>query len=173
MIIGCDPGSHGGISFLDKFGIDVHPLPIFIDKSKGKKERFISVNGLHKLIDIILVTKGLSAKEVSVYVEDVHSLFNMSASSNFKMGYNLGTLHGFLDKYFSHYYLVKPKEWQGLVWTEADKVKKENGRTDTKKTSLNAARRIFPDESFMPEGKRTPQDGLFDSALIAYYGYQQ
>ena len=41
---------------------------------------------------------------------------------------------------------------------------------NTKKTTLSAAKRIFPDETFILEGKRVPHDGMYEAALMAVYG---
>ena len=59
-----------------------------------------------------------------------------------------------------------------VPYIKRDKTKGERFKTDTKATSLNAARRIFPGETFLatPRSKK-PHDGLVDAALIAYVGF--
>ena len=75
---------------------------------------------------------------------------------------------------------VTPRTWQKSIWHEADRVmrakqdrKTKEGNTDTKKTSLNAAKRLFPTVNFIPKGKKVPKDGLYDAALIAEYGRRE
>jgi hypothetical protein len=67
---------------------------------------------------------------------------------------------------------IAPKKWQASVIQPSDVVLKEGKKTkDTKKTALNAAKRIFPNENLVPKGKKVPHDGLVDALLIAYYGF--
>lgn len=166
MIIGIDPGSQGGIAFLGK-SLTVFKMPVIKIKNGKKTETHLSISDLKRL----LLDSTYCGFEAIIYVEDVHSIFGVSASANFKMGYNLGMLHSLLDDLYGDYYLVQPKEWQKKIWTEQDYVIKENGRKDTKKTSLNAAQRIFPNEPFLATDRSSvPHDGMFDAALIAYYG---
>jgi hypothetical protein len=166
MIIGIDPGIKGAIAFYDPTTkhLQTFKMPTFEQPKKGKgNETFVDVKALRKFI--------VPHKEVPVFIEDIHSIFGTSASSNFKMGYNLGMLHATLDQLIGQYYLVSPTMWQKDVWIDADVVKKTTTkRTDTKATSLNAAKRIFPAHNFIPQGCWTPDDGLVDAALIAFYG---
>lgn len=164
MIIGIDPGAQGGICLLGlDDGIDLYRMPLFEEVINGKKVKHISVNKLEKILSPhVRWCQG-------IYVEDVHSIYGTSAASNFKMGYNLGMLHSLLDRLFGEYFLIRPKQWQ-KVWVESDKVYRPNKRIDTKATSLNAAKRLFPKETFIPDGCRSPHDGVVDATLIAYNG---
>lgn len=183
MIIGIDPGAKGGIVFLKDGKLTAHPMPIWTEEiklSKPKKlknrikthrtEINISVNQLEALFKAA-IGRGMKS-DFKVYVEQIKDIFGISSQANFKMGYNLGMVHSVLDRVFGEYYMVRPQEWQKQVWIDSDIIKKPNKRNDTKATSLNAANRIFPNESFILEGCKKPHDGLFDAALIAHYGSQ-
>jgi hypothetical protein len=66
--------------------------------------------------------------------------------------------------------LVQPKKWQADIWANVDKIYKTGKKIDTKKTSLMAAKRLFPNESFLATSRsRVPHDGIVDAALIAQY----
>lgn len=121
--------------------------------------------------------KELNALYWWIYIEDVHSLYGMSAWSNFRFGltkwYTWGSLLYSCDVWF-----VTPKERQKTVREEEDIeiVEGSKSKTDTKKTSLNCANRIFwVDDTYREATSRsyTPHDGIVDSALIAYYAYLQ
>jgi len=179
MIIGIDPGAQGGIAFLHKGKLTLHVMPIWTEEiplSKPKKlkngkmrthrtETNISIKQLN---DLLWDHRG-----AKVYCEHIKEIFGTSAQSNFKMGFNYGMVQAVLDHIFGDYFLVRPQEWTKEIWIDSDIVKKANKRNDTKATSLNAARRIFPGESFIAPNGKTPHDGLVDAALIAYYGSQR
>jgi len=102
-------------------------------------------------------------------IEDVHSIYWMSAKSNFNFWFIKGFKYSVLcdqDTVF-----VQPKTWQKTAWNGWDivyKSVKPRKVKDTKATSLNAAQRIFPWVDWRVGRQRVQQDGLYDSALIAY-----
>lgn len=118
-----------------------------------------------------------------VYIEDVRSLFGMSAASNFTFGENKGILQGVVSAYKLRYSLIHSKTWQSVAWRGirpiTKKVKgKSKGETvmkdkvDTKATSLLACKRLFPDVNLLATDRsKKPHDGLVDALLIAYFGY--
>lgn len=105
-----------------------------------------------------------------VICEIPHSVFGASAKSNFTFGYSVGSTIQSLYSYTDSVNLVRPKEWQKLVWQPQDKVK-----GNTKVTSFNAAKRIlgnqWKDEDFIPPRGRVVNHNYVDAFLIAYYGY--
>ena len=102
---------------------------------------------------------------VHVGIENVHAIQGRAgATSNFQFGLGKGILMGLVQALGHRYTLVNPKAWQKIAWEGVTKQK------DTKQTSLIAAKRLFPGESFLAtERSRVPHDGLVDAALIAYY----
>jgi hypothetical protein len=185
-VIAIDPGVDGGLALYDGFNLWTYEMPTFeistpLAKPKKlksglkthKTERYISTKAVLELL-----VYQLEISTCDVFIEDIASFYGISASVNFKMGYNLGMLHSVLDTHTDQFRLVKPSVWQKKVWIDEDKVIRSNpsakvkqSRTDTKATSLNAAKRIFPDHDLTTKGKRKEHDGLIDAALIAYYGF--
>ena len=103
-------------------------------------------------------------------LEDVHSLPGVSAKANFSFGENKGEYRGMLVALELPYMEVQPKVWQKVAWEGVPLMKNSKGRTDTKAMSLTAAKRLFPNESFLATSRSSvPHDGLVDAALIAYY----
>lgn len=153
----CDPGINGGIAFILADGsLELYTIP-----KVGNKVDY------RELASLLSKYRG---GDVYFCIEDVHSIFGSSAKSNFSFGLIKGFKMGVCFESGYSVDLVPPKKWQKEIWNTTDIVKKGNGRTDTKATSLLAAKRLFPNESFL-KGSRSkkPFDGLYDAALIAEY----
>lgn len=163
--IGIDPGSQGFISVL-------HP--------SGEREYLSIRDNSPQGLAAFLSEKKRNCEDIFVIMEEVHALFGSSASSTFSFGEINGLLKGILIALKIPFALVQPKEWQSCIWINQDKVFKTgkvNPKTgkpsrvvDTKPTSINAARRLFPDIDF----RRTPKcakldDNKVDSVLICEY----
>ena len=123
-------------------------------------ERFAYIRGEYK--DIVCV------------IEDVHAIFGSSAKATFQFGLCKGYLLGLLAANRIPYHLVQPKEWQKEMWTNADKViryKVDGGKmTDTKNTSINACKRIFPHLDLRKSSKsKKIDDNKVDSILMSEY----
>lgn len=150
--IGLDPGSDGFLCAMTEGRFD------FISFKDEKP---------HKIADYLRLVK--ESGEVTACMEDVHSVFGSSAKSNFNFGVNVGTITGLLIALRIPYVKVPPKDWQKEIWVNGDKVKSD-GKTDTKKTSMNAARRLFPDIDLRKNLRcSVPHDGKCDSLLICEY----
>lgn len=112
--------------------------------------------------------------EVVAVMEEVHAVFGASAKSTFNFGEIFGFLKGVLITSGIPYHLVQPKEWQGEIWINEDKVwrYKHDGKkmVDTKNTSIAAARRLFPSIDLRRTPKcKSPDDNKVDSLLICEY----
>jgi len=177
--IGVDPGLNGGITIMNNNEIITHVMPINTFKIKKKEFRYIDNK---KLRDIFLNIYNI--KEANIFIEDIHSLFGMSAKSNFSFGFGYGNLITTLDVFDLDYQKVTPKIWQKSVWNSKDIVRGEpflnkkgilkDGKIDTKATSLNAVQRIYPDLNLLASKRcRVPHDGIVDATLIMLYGYMQ
>lgn len=109
---------------------------------------------------------------VIAIIEEIHSIFGVAASSNWKLGNVFGMQEMGLIANKIPYHLVPPKTWQAQVWSHSDKVmvlKKGNKKetTDTKTTSLRAFKRIFPNEDFRSSPRSLNfHDGMVDAALM-------
>lgn len=110
-------------------------------------------------------------KDNSVAVmEEIHAIVNSSAKATFAFGEIFGFLKGLFTALDIPYALVPPKTWQNEIWINSDKVFKEGKKIDTKKTSINAATRLFPSIDFRKNDRcRTIDDNKVDATLIGEY----
>ena len=144
------------------------------------KHYSIEDNDLYQLSEIMDEIRSKYDNLVCV-IEDVHSIFGSSAKSTFNFGFNKGYLIGLLAANKIPYVLVQPKEWQKVMWTNADmvvsykqvKVKDKivsKKVVDTKATSINAAKRLFPTIDFRKsERAKKIDDNKVDATLMSEY----
>lgn len=98
---------------------------------------------------------------LAIAVEDVHSIHNSSAASNFTFGGRrrepnalFAMMVEMMERYGSHpdvrfmFEEVQPKTWQKELHTTADRVYTA-AKLDTKATSIRCAMRLFPLVSFV------------------------
>lgn len=164
--LGIDPGAIGFITAM------------FPD---GTKE-FYSIDENDDL-DLHRVLKSIKARswEVTAVLEDVHAIFGCSAKSTFNFGEIKGILKGLLIANEIPYTLVQPKTWQSEIWNNQDMIvsyktvirgDKEIKQkvVDTKSTSINAARRLFPNIDLRKNERcKKTDDNKVDSLLMAEY----
>lgn len=165
VYLGIDPGAKG---FLTLYGnVDI-------------KHYSIADNDFYKLGDILREIKELHPNIVCV-MEEVHAIFGSSAKSTFSFGEINGLLKGLLIANKIPYHLVEPKKWQKEIWENKDMVVTYKSVTirgkqimkkeiNTKQTSINAAKRLFPNIDFRKtERCKNIDDNKVDSTLIAEY----
>ena len=155
-------------------GIDVGDKGFITTQKDGTFSHYsIKDNDFYQLSEIMADIRQNNAEVVCV-IEDVHSIFGASAKATFNFGLNKGYLLGLLAANKIPYHLVQPKEWQKEIWSNADKVTRyrtDGGKTtDTKNTSINACKRIFPSLDL----RKTPRcknidDNKVDSILMSEY----
>ncbi len=147
LIAGVDPGANGAIAVLDSSNPDSVAL---LDLAKVTP--FDAYQWLHK------------QQPNSVWIEDVHSLFGMSAKSNFGFGKNLGIVTA-IAKIAINGQTVKtvtPKIWQKYVGVTV------RGKA-IKKQVAEIAQSLYPTTELY--GKRGGLlDGRADALMIAHYG---
>ena len=108
-------------------------------------------------------------KDCLVAIEDLHSVYGASAKSNFQFGSNNGYVIGVLDALKIKFVKVQPKAWQKEMWKGISPIVK-NGKVETKATSLEAARMIYPTEAFLASKRSSKaHDGIVDAVLLAHY----
>ena len=144
------------------------------------KHYSIEDNDLYQLSEIMAEIRSKYDNLVCV-IEDVHSIFGSSAKSTFNFGFNKGYLIGLLAANKIPYVLVQPKEWQKVMWSNADmvvtykqiKIKDKmvsKKVVDTKATSINAAKRLFPTIDFRKsERAKKIDDNKVDATLMSEY----
>ena len=146
-ICGIDPGNSGALCVLDSSNL-AHPA--LLDTNK------------HTIYDIANWLHNQHIDEV--YLEDVHSLFGMSAKSNFSFGRNLGVVMAIAQIITqgkpTNY--VTPKVWQKYVGVTA---KGKAIKTEVAKIATT----LYPTAIIHgPQGGLL--DGRSDAILIAHYG---
>lgn len=166
VYMGIDPGSKGFITVMHENGI------IFFS---------IEDNDFYRIGDIFREIKE-SFPNVVCVMEEVHAIFGSAAKSTFSFGEINGLLKGFLIANKIPYHLVQPKKWQNEIWDCKDMVvtykdvlvkdkvirKKD---VNTKQTSLNAAKRIFPNVDLRKSERcKKYDDNKVDSLLLSEYG---
>lgn len=163
--IGVDPGKKGGIVAITQNGIiGKWVIPLLGDNVDG--------NGIWTILS------ALKEKyNCTLILEDVHSLFGMSASTNFSMGHTLGILDGIIAVSKIRLIRVSPKTWQKSIWENNDMVYKpikpeqKKPSVDTKATSINAAYRLYPNADFRATTRsKNPWDGITDACCLSEYG---
>ena len=153
FIAGIDPGANGAIAVLDSENPDSVEL---LDLKK---------NTIFDTYYWLKDELGLQNKDktAEIWVEDIHSMYGMSAKSNFGFGRNLGTilaitelLKGIPPK------TVTPKVWQKYIGVTA------KGKA-IKKQVAKIAQGLYPTAEL--HGKRGGLlDGRSDALMIAHYG---
>lgn len=152
VIIGIDPGKEGFITAM--FPDGEFQFFSMTDNTDGQCADFIA---------------GLASNPCVVAMEDVHAIFGSSAKTTFSFGQIKGFLLGLIVANKIPYHLIPPKTWQKLIWENCDKVMSA-GKVDTKKTSTNAALRIFPTIDFRRNERcRILDNNKVDATLIAEY----
>lgn len=163
--LGIDPGSKGFLS------IQYNGVFSFYS---------ITDNDLYQLSKIMADFRSKYANLICV-IEDVHALFGSSASSTFTFGFNKGYLMGLLAANNIPYVLVQSKIWQKEMWGNSDMVithkeitmkgkKIIKKQVNTKETSINAAKRLFPQLDFRKtERCKKMDDNKVDATLMSEY----
>jgi crossover junction endodeoxyribonuclease RuvC len=155
LVIGIDPGLHGGIAFRKNEAMRVEPLPTFkISKGNGSRQ-ILNLTDLAAMID----DQTKDESKVQVFLEYVSSSPQMGVTSAFNFGEGFGAIKGIIAAYFLPITLVTP-----VVWKRALKVSKN------KDDSRNRASQLMP--TYAHHWARHKDDGLAEAAMIALYGQQ-
>lgn len=186
IYIAIDPGKSGGISAVDTNGnvIFKKEMPLLNDE--------LDAVGLYSIL-----SDAMGNYNCVLVVEDVHSIFGVSASNNFVFGWVCGQIDAVVKLSKIKHEYIQPKFWQKNCWTNSDMIYKplkegqKRASVDTKATSLITAMRLFPREDLrghveikyygdtkenrklnragepIPTKKNKPHDGIVDSLLMA------
>ena len=148
-ICGIDPGSNGAICVLDR-----------------NDSTYIAFCDLKKSTTYDIAIWLFNQKVTYIWIENIHSLYGMSAKSNFNFGKNLGvvtTISEIISKGDnSKIRTVTPKIWQQYIGVT------KKGK-HIKKNVADIAKKLYPDVEI--HGKRGGLlDGRSDACMVAYYG---
>lgn len=121
-------------------------------------------------LDITDYLRQFAISECVCVIEDVRAIHGSGATATFNFGYGKGILIGILTALAIPYTQVAPKKWQKEMWDNTDKVN-SGDKIDTKKTSINCAKRLFPHIDFRRTEKcKNVDDNKVDATLLCEYG---
>jgi len=148
VYLGIDPGAKGFLCFLDIDTKKMKFVPTPCLETPAREVRKI-IMAMHKKHGIVRAA-----------VEDVHSIYGMSAKSNFMFGWNVGGINMLLESTGVGFDRIQPKVWQkgiGLVPKRPPRKPPER-----KKAIAGIALRLYPDAPI-----RGPRGGLLDGKADA------
>jgi hypothetical protein len=155
MIIGIDNGLKGGLVAMQRRGgiLFYSAMPTVLNSQCDKNE-----------IDIVKVADwvcqfGVEGTDVTLE-EPLHAAG--SSQSLRSMAMSFGGIRGILMGRGFKVHRMQVGEWQTTMIGRGPK-------GTSKKRALEASRKLWPEESFILKGCRTPHDGIIDAALIAEY----
>lgn len=152
--IGIDPGLNGGIAVVGRMITKADRTPII----EGDK-RTMNLPACAEWIKKAVEANGGGAFAV---IEKVHAMPSQGVSSTFTFGKGYGSWLGVLSTLGIPYQEVTPQAWKKAMLDGANK--------DDKASSINRASGLFPHVKLIPEGCRTPSDGMAEALLMAEYG---
>ena len=161
LIAGIDPGTNGAIAVLDSESPDSVALLDLKNKSIIDIWDWLQADMPTEYDN--LGYKWSSRVLIKIWVEDVHSMFGMSAKSNFGFGKNLGMILTIAELApASETHMVTPKIWQKYIGVTV------KGKA-IKKEVAKIAQGLYPNAELY--GKRGGLlDGRADALMIAHYG---
>ncbi len=173
IYMGIDPGGDGCITWMDqKHFLDFE----FLKDLKIGKEW--DLNGLKNFF------KEFEKKDIHVVLEGVNCDPQWTAKTNWSLSRCLTMLETIMSCYNIPYTLIKPRVWQKEMFQGVSEIRKPSkvnkngvtvrGRLDTKKMSILAAQRLFPNVTMkkpLKNGKwsKNYHDGKTDSVLMCEY----
>lgn len=150
MIVGIDPGLSGALVFFNSSEIVVaHDMPTFELVRNRKKRREIDINTLHSVLT--------SEKFEHAFIEQVHSMPQMSAPTVFAFGKSYGIVLGVLAALQIPVTAIDPRVWKKALQVPAAK----DGARARASQLLPGAAHFWP---------LVKHDGRAEAALIALYG---
>ncbi len=151
-IAGVDPGKNGGLVLL-------HTLP-------GDFAPDVEAYVMPVIQEFAAIM--LSNKKAHVFIEKAQSFPGGGVSGMFNYGQHFGELLGVLWAYDIPHTLVPPRTWSKVLHAGT-------AGTDTKKRSVEAAQRLYPNVRLSAGGERAkrPHLGIVEALLIAEFGRRQ
>ena len=158
IIVGIDPGIHGGVAWINGTGAGAMPMPL-TSGSESDLDKDV-------LISFLRWADG-AAKEgiLFVYIEEVHAMPKQGVVSMFTFGYDAGRLRGIADGLGLPVRTVHPRAWKTRILGEY--------YSHDKAGAIAYCDMFYPQVSLTPERKRVPHDGMADALCIATYGWQE
>lgn len=157
LYIGIDNGvTSGAIVALGQCGSFVAALPMPSRKHRSRNE--VDVRRVHCWLTD--VTCGNLSNAVYTIEEPNNS---RTPSTAYSVASSFHSLRGFFETKFLPFRRITPQSWQKAVLGKVPKGL-------TKEFALRRAKELFPNELFLKTPRsKTPDSGIVDAALIAYY----
>lgn len=144
-VAGIDPGKTGAIAVVEN-------------------GQLIFMTMLNPVLELGSVGALLRAWSVKIaYLEKAQSFPKQGVSSVFTYAQGYGEIIGTLKALKVPFVLVTPRHWSKWAHTGCS-------GDSAKAKSWQAAQRLFPGQSFAPNGSKKQSDGMIDAALIAAWG---
>lgn len=135
---------------------------IGIDPGKSGAMSIIDDSGAHAFAfdtDAYITALGSIVGDAFAVVEHVGAMPKQGVVSSFNFGMNFGWIQGALSAFRVPYELVRPQKW-----------KREFSCTSDKNSSIEVAKRLFPDVSLFRTARCTKEhDGIAEALLMAEY----
>ena len=163
--VGIDPGTQGAICLLHFHNQQEGPFIAFIDTPDTK-----TMEALVSSVSKVLNALEQHGRPYIFAIEDVHSIHNMSAKSNFQFGRNLGIVEVLAAIFADKIHYLQPKEWQklcGINFKYIPNSSKEDKSKLRKRTTYLRALNLYPNANLLgPKGGI--KDGRADALMIAH-----
>jgi hypothetical protein len=142
--VGIDPGSKGVIAVLyENDEVEYIFLKNAIDISGFMRK----IAQEHQIVDVC--------------IENVHSIYGVSAKSNFSFGFNTGWVHGIIEPLGVKISAVTPKVWQNYLGVTT------HGKL-IKKNVAELIQKLYPSVNLYTT-RNSLKDGISDALAIAHY----
>lgn len=156
LYIGIDNGVTGGmcaISGPHSKVISFKRMPVKVSRAKE-----VNVRGFK---DWVIAVTGDQLEGVKFLLEEPGG--SKSAAAAKSMAGSFHALRGFFETKGLSWERITSAAWQKVMLPGCKK-------GQTKARALARSSELWPDENFIPDGCKTPHDGVIDAALIAEYG---
>lgn len=158
LVIAIDPGSQGAMCSLDTY-----PIPIIHFQDCPREPKIDTATVYHWLE---AHTRGARC----IVIEDVHSMHNMTAKSNFQFGRNLGIVETMAKICCLDIEYLQPKTWQNLCGIKFNYPLGSTAQEKTRRRKATTASRCMElytqADIYGPKGGL--KDGRADALMIAH-----
>lgn len=159
MYIGIDNGVTGGICAISDSSSVIALCRMPVKKARSANE--VDIRALHLWLS---AATGENLSNAVYIIEEPGG--SKSASAAKSMAGSFHAIRAFFETKFLRYERITPQRWQKSLLPGCKP-------GETKKRALSRALELWPEETFIPDGCRTPHDGIIDAALIAEYGRRE
>jgi crossover junction endodeoxyribonuclease RuvC len=156
LILGVDPGYTGALCLIDPGAggagriVTMKDMPL----AQVKERNEIDVGELNRWVDF-------HSREIRfAVIEKVGPRPGESPDRVFRFGYGAGVIHGICAGNWTSVFFVQPAVWKSLMNVTSDK-----------DTSLELARKSFPDDEQL--FRRQKDHGRAEAALLAKFGAER